>query len=297
MRNIYFFLVALLILILNTSCGNFKEKFGRKDFKNVNITITRSSDPSTMTWSNQAQQFMVYIVGTSATNYSVATPIILPANATSASAQIAMPGGTYHGYALAWDSNDLSGNVGCWQDSADHFLANGTQHNINITIGGSATSCDYNSASGVFGPSAYATTTNFFPLTIRACKNATPSAAGACTPGIATTTYVTGSVRVVLDSYVKTNGQYQPTNSPGLIGACITLTGGVSSTSPWIIPVGSNNASHDKFISTTLHFYADSTCTSSTHRIIGFPNGLYNGSVDGGSVMTNSNVIAIDIGS
>lgn len=303
MRKISLICLSLLLPVVFSSCGNFKQKFGRLNSNNT-LTITVSNDPviGQMAWSSVAQQFMVYIVGAAGTDFQAGIPIILGSNSSAASVTIPVPNGTYHGYALAWNSNDLSGDVGCWQDYADHTISGGGSENVNITVSGTASSCNYNSASGPFGPASFATTANFFPLTIRACQGSTPTNGSTCTPATTSTAYASGSVRVVMDGYAKIGGNYYPppANAPqGLTGACVTLSGsGASTSAPWIIPVGISSG-FDKFLSTTIYFYpsGNTTCSGSAGRIIGFPNGLINGSADGGSGVTNVNSISINVGS
>lgn len=298
MRKFLVLFLALGSPLIFSSCGNFKQKFGRLNSNQLQFTVANRSSIGNSAWSGVAQQFMLYIIETSGTGFSAATPIVLGSNSNSATATIIVPNGTYKGYALAWNSSDLSGDVGCWRsDGADKPISGGGTENVSITIGGTTSKCDYNSASGPFGPSTYATTANFFPLTIHACQGATPTVGSACGPGTASTTYNSGSVRVVLDGYVKIGGAYFPPQSgpQHLTGACVNLSSGSSSTSPWVIPVG-NTSGFDKFISTTIYFYSSPGCTG-TQRIIGFSDGLLNGSPDGGSTMINANQIAINVGS
>jgi hypothetical protein len=284
-----------LILLLGCfsilfSCGNFKEKFGRKNTSQITFEVSQGI--STNAWANQAQQFMIYIVGVNGTDFTGSVPIILGGNGTSATGGIVVPVGYYHGYALAWDGTGLQANVGCWQDNAVAHAIGAAAETVNITIAGTNAACNYSTVNGPFGPATFAAAGNFRGLTIGACNGGT---GGSCSPGSPSGSYASsGSVKVVMENYVKGGGQ-QSIKGTGLQGSCQNFTSGVSGVTG-LVPVGSNTAGDDKFLSTTLLFFTSSGCPGTPTKVIRFPGGLLNGSPDATSAVTAGNNVNVDVG-
>lgn len=292
-KKILFTLALTILAALSPACGMIHDNFGRTGTTTLNIVVETPEKFSNLTWPI-VSQIMVYIVGAPGTDYKVAVPITISPGST-ATGQTVVPNGVYHGYALAWDGANLTGTVGCWKDVNPHSPATGGAQTVNIKITNTTTDCDYSSASGPFGPSSYASGSNFTALAnYYLCYGGTVTSAATCGTNGMTNTAAYGSMMVILNGYTYSANQVAFTPGNNLSGACAVISAGAS-TNAAIVPVGLS-AGQDTFLATTILLFAGGSCSGTAAKVIRFNKGLISGSLDGASVISPT-AITINVGS
>lgn len=277
-----------------------QDKFGReKEFTTLNINVPPAPGIRPLAgWPNIFGGAMAYIVGVGGSPFATTVPMDLTGQ-TTATVSITIPNGLYMLYVLAWDGNGiagypLAGQAGCgYTDDGAHIFSGGTK-DVNIFV--SQEACTFGSAS-VFsdaGVGYFNTSGNFGSLQVNACNGITGISCSA-----ASTSYISGSVRVRLEGYIR-NSESSTTIRPdlGLLANCSNFTSGSANTN-LPIPVGSS-VSADKFIAVTLDLFTSSGCSGVPSKTIHFPKGIVNGTSDAGHGINQSTdlyILSVDLGS